>query len=395
MARRGSDYYYDENRRVQRERPKGAGRTLFLWLVDVVMGVITCLAAVALIGGILARVVNPEVTAIFVFAGLFYQVIYLVNLACALWWVVRWRRLFLLSTLMLIVGGSSIGLFYRSDLKRKSTEEVRTREDVTIVSYNVRDFCSDVEGENNYERVAEWLNGLGAHIVCLQEASFSSSRSFGDFKDKLKRLEYGFFTHSSPEGGEEQVGSGYALFSAYPIVRHRVADVDSLNVNGVWADVKMGRDTIRVFNLHLQSTGIKGEGRRVALSNNDAEDTLAHTNLSDVVDKVVDSYRKRAVEVRNIASLVEESRHPVVVCGDFNDTPVSYAYGQFRSAGLVDAFVEKGRGAEYTFNGLFNLFRIDYILPEGEAFEVRSYNSYDLDYSDHKPIVATIRPIRK
>lgn len=389
MAKRRAEYYHDENRRVKRERPKGAGRAFVLWLLDVVMFVVSLASAVALCGGLLAKVVNPQATTMFVFAGLFYQIIYLVNLACALWWVVRWKRWFWLSAAMLLVGGGSIGLFYRSDIRQKGEEVVRAREDVTIATYNVMNF------NDAFDDVAEWIESQRAQIICLQEAHFSSGSSFDEFKGKLKKLGYGFFTNADPNNGDSKTGSGYALFSAYPIVRHRVADADSLNVNGVWADVKIGRDTVRIFNLHLQSTGVTSEEQTATLSHRIVEDSLGRTKLSNVVTKVVDNYRARATEARNVASLVESSPHPVVVCGDFNDTPVSYTYGHLRSAGLADAFVEKGRGVEHTFKGLYNLFRIDYILPQKDAFEVKTYNSYDLDYSDHKPIVVTLLPIQK
>ena len=395
MARNRADYYHDENRRVRRVRPEGAGRRMALLLIDVVMVVVSVFAAVALLGGLLAKVVNPESTTLFVFAGLFYQIIYLVNIACALWWVVRWKRWFLLSLAMLLVGSGNIGLFYRSDIRQKSEEVVRTREDVKLVTYNVMNFQNGESGEDNFERVSEWLNKEGAQIVCLQEAFFSSSKSFGDFKDRLKKLGYGFFTNADPNNGDSKSGSGYAMFSTYPIVRHRVADADSQNVNGVWADVKIGRDTVRIFNLHLQSTGISNEERKGTLSHRIIDDSLAYTKLSQIAHKVVDNYRVRAGEARNVASLVEGSPYPVVVCGDFNDTPVSYTYGHLRSRELLDAYVEKGRGTEFTFKGLYNLFRIDYILPQKDVFEVKTYDSYDLDYSDHKPIVATIRPIEK
>lgn len=389
MARKRADYYYDENRRIKRERPKGAGRALVLWVMDGEMYVVSLASAVALLGGLLAKVVNPEATTIFVFAGLFYQITYLVTLACALWWVVRWKRWFWLSAAMLLVGGGSIGLFYRSDVRQKGEEVVRTREDVTIATYNVMNF------NDAFNDVAEWLEGQRVQIVCLQEAHFSSGSSFDDFRGKLKKLGYGFFTNGDSNNVDSKTGSGYAVFSTYPIVRHRVADADSLNVNGVWADVKVGRDTMRVFNLHLQSTGITSEEQTATLSHRIVEDSLGRTKLSNVVTKVVDNYRARATEVRNVASLVESSPHPVVVCGDFNDTPMSYTYGHLRSAGLADAFVEKGKGVEHTFKGLYNLFRIDYILPQKDAFEVKTYNSYDLDYSDHKPIVVTLQPIQE
>lgn len=395
MAKR-ADYYHDENRRVVHNRPRGGGRALFLWVMDLLMLVVSVVAALALIAGLLSKVIDPRSVALFAFAGLFYQVIFVVNVACALWWVVRWKRWFALSAVVLLLGAGSIGLFYRSDMSNKEPEVERAREDVKIASYNVMNF-SDTHtpaGENNYDRVMEWLNEEGVQIVCLQEAHFSSSRSFAGFKDGLKRMGYGFFTHSHTDKAGSQTGSGYTILSAYPIVRHDVVFA-SKEVKGVWADVKIARDTVRVYNLHLQSTGITHEERNDTLSPQIIDDTLARAKLSKVVGKMVENYRARAEQAEAVAEHIDRSPYPTIVCGDFNDTPMSYTYGTIADSDFADSYVVRGRGSEHTFKGLYNLFRIDYILAEEDDFEIKSYRSYDKDYSDHKAVVVTITPLNR
>lgn len=393
MARH-SDYYHDENRKVQRTRPKGGVKSAVLWVVDVAMLVLSIASALALLAGVLARVVNPQTTTLFVFAGLFFQVIYICNVACALWWVVRWKRWFFLSAAMLVVGLGNIGLFYRSDLREEVEDVQRSRDDLVIATYNVMNFSDkdSAEGVSNYHRVGEWLGEQGVQIACLQEAHFSSSKSFADFRQGLRKMGYGFFTNAQVDKQELQTGSGYAIFSTYPIVRHAIAEQGEKAVCGVWADIKIARDTIRVFNLHLQSTGITSSDRNDTLSPQIIDDTLARAKISKVATKVMDNYRQRAEQAVGIANVIAQSPYPVVVCGDFNDTPVSYTYDQIISEGLADAYVECGRGTEYTFKGLYNLFRIDYILPAEEHFDIKRYNSYDLEYSDHKAVVATLVP---
>ncbi len=391
---RYSDYYHDENRKVVRQRPEGGVRKALLWFVDVVMIVISVLAAVALLGGVLARVVNPQTTLLFVFTGLFYQITYIVNIACALWWIVRWKRWFSLSATVLLVGFGNIGLFYRSDFRQNDTTFARSRNDLVVATYNVCNFndADTQEGVSSFHRVGEWLNEQGVQIAFLQEAHFSSSKTFAEFKQGLRKMGYGFFTHAQVDKEDAQTGSGYALFSTYPIVRHDVVCECGNNVCGVWADVKVARDTLRVFNLHLQSTGITHSDRNDTLSPQIIDDTMARAKLSKVVTKVLDNYLQRATQAKSVAEAIEQSPYPVLVCGDFNDTPVSYTYDQIISEGLLDAYVEQGKGAEYTFKGLYNLFRIDYVLPSEEYFEVKQYRSFNLDYSDHKAIVVTLTP---
>ena len=394
MARhRYTDYYHDESRKVVRSQPQGGVGKGALWVLDAVVMLLTVVSALALVGGLLSKVVDPRTTSLFVFMGLFYQVVYVVNIACALWWVVRWKRWFFISAAMLLVGVNSIGFFYRSDAKVENGSEGVGRSDLVVATYNVRNF-SDLEtadDESNFHQVREWLNTQGVHLACLQEAHFSSTNTFREFRDGLKKMGYGFFANAKVDEEELDTGSGYAVLSTYPIVRHSVVERGETNIGGVWADIKVGRDTLRVFNLHLQSTGITSADQANTLSPQIMDDTMACANLSKIADKVVDNYRARASQAEVVARAIEESPHAVVVCGDFNDTPVSYTYHQILSEGLVDSFMEQGRGVEHTFRGLYDLFRIDYILSDRESFDVKKYNSFDLDYSDHKSVVVRLQ----
>lgn len=391
MRKSKSGYYLDENRKRSRQRPAGSGRAVALWVVDVAMVVVTVVAAVALVAALLSRVVDPRATSLFAFAGLFYQVIFVVNVGCALWWIVRWRRWVILSAVALLMGWGNIKLFYRSDLQQNPTEVVRSRDDVVVASFNVKGFAGTEVDKGGYDEVGQLFSRAGVNVACVQECYYYNEERRDYFYDRLDRLKYRIFVNTVPEQKGSPTGGGFAILSSYPIVRHGVADADESNVNAIWADLRVGRDTLRVVNAHLQSTGISNVERNETLTTQVIGDTMARTKLSAVAVKMVDNYRQRASEADNLADFVASSPHPVVVCGDFNDTPVSYTYRRVRGRHLADGFVEKGRGTEYTFKGLYNLFRIDYILADKEHFEIKEYCSVDsLLTSDHKPVVARL-----
>lgn len=387
---RGDGYYQSEYSNAKRERVRGGLLRVILRGIDVVMMIVSVVAVVGVLSGCLARVVDPRSTAIFTLAGLFYQIFYYLTIGCALWWAIRWRRWFFAMAAVLLVSVANVGLIWRPDMVRSTPEVERTRDDIVMVSYNVANFKNLPTDEDCYEGVCEWLGSQNAGIIALQEAEFTEERSVTDLRDRLPRINYSLFVNAIPEQRESRTGCGYALLSTWPIVRHGVADSDENNVNAIWADLKIGRDTVRVVNVHLQSTGISYEERFETLSAQIVNDTLARTKLLNVAEKMAENYRIRAGEAESVATVVADSPHAVVVCGDFNDTPVSYTYRTMRSRKLDDAFVSCGRGVEYTYRGLYDLFRIDYILPESERFDIKEYGSYDLDYSDHKAISARL-----
>lgn len=395
MKKRGG-YYNSEQRRAHKERPTGGRRRAAMTIVDMVMVVVSIVAALALVAALLSKIIDPRVTSLFAFAGLVYQIIYLVNVATMMWWVVRWRRWFILSLAMVLVGYGHIGLFYRSDVKAKLPEVERAKEDIVVASFNACNFNKPKGSDKSaYEIVADWLNEEGVSLVCIQESYFYTTAKLEEFKQMCRKMNYSLFVNSIPERYDSTSGGGFTILSSYPIVRHGVADKDDNNVNAVWADVKIGRDTIRVINAHLQSTGIDIEERTETLTTHIIDDTMARAKLSKVAHKMVDNYRQRSTEADNVAMAVAASPHPVVVCGDFNDPPVSYTYRTIRGRRLADSFVEGGRGPEFTFKGLYNLFRIDYILPEEDGFEVKEYSSHDLGCSDHKAVRVRLLPTRE
>ena len=166
--------------------------------------------------------------------------------------------------------------------------------------------------------------------------------------------------------------------------------MNSPSASSVWADVLVGDDTVRVFNNHLHSTAINAADNEYITEHRFLSDTARETKIRSIVERLRENSVLRAAQVDSIARVVGETRTRRIICGDFNDTPASYAYHTVRGKRLRDAFVAKGRGLQGTYGGFFNMFRLDYILTDREAVEVLHYYPFDVVYSDHMPVAAAV-----
>lgn len=119
----------------------------------------------------------------------------------------------------------------------------------------------------------------------------------------------------------------------------------------MWADVIMHRDTLRVYNNHMQSTQVNESDREYLSGTGLSADSLGDERLKDILRKLGRNFRVRAAQADSIAGIIHDGTPRVIVCGDFNDTPMSYTYRQLRGD-LKDAFCEKGRGIIFTYRGL-------------------------------------------
>ena len=175
------------------------------------------------------------------------------------------------------------------------------------------------------------------------------------------------------------------ILSKYRILR---SDTVLTPSSSVWADVIVGEDTVRVFNNHLRSTAINASDNQFITSHQFLSDTARETKIRSIVTRLRENSVLRAAQVDSIAQVVGATRTRRIVCGDFNDTPMSYVY-RTMARGLRDAFRECGSGYSHTFRGFYNTLRIDYVLSGG--FEPLSYEVLPVDYSDHHPVVVRLR----
>lgn len=362
------------------EKPR---RTWFGRLFDSMMSVLTLLVAVALVLTYIAPYVNPASVWVFSILGLAAPATYLAAVLLTLYWVVRWRwgRAGLMLALV-CVGFFKVSLFYKPVVKRVYEETAPTeRGAVKFLTYNVRNFYSETGG-SAADSVLRYVAGLNPDIVCLQEFNPALAEASGTYETFLEVYPY-------VAGGNGSLRTApLVIFSRYPLVRWGATKEEPLSDNvsaSIWADLRLGDDTIRIFNNHLHSTAIKADDNEYITKHRYISDTAREVKIRSIVRRFRDNSILRAQQVDSIALAIRSTPYALIVCGDFNDTPMSYVY-RTMSRGLTDAFRCCGRGYSYTYRGFFNTLRIDYVLSSS-AFEPFYYEVPYVDYSDHLPVV--------
>ncbi len=334
----------------------------------------------AAIAGLLTSYISvfipPDKFWIPAFIGLSYPYLLAVNIVFVIFWlIVKWKYS-LLSILTILLGFQFIPRFYQLSGKNSDNTQIK------VLSYNVHYFSGNGEEvkKNNAEKIVTFLEEQNADIICLQESRLRRNDIFNLSKtvSDLKNIQHYQFASSSSSFGS-------VTMTRYPIVdMGELRFPNSTNIT-IFTDVLIGKDTIRVYNLHLQSYQINPRNYDV-LESLDIQNKNNRRIFRRVAGQMKRAFKLRAGQVEEIRRHIEACPYPVIVCGDFNDTPASYTY-HILSENMKDAFVESGYGVGQTYNGKLPSFRIDYIVhsPRLDAY---NFETIDLNYSDHLPIVS-------
>ncbi|NEW81971.1 MAG: endonuclease/exonuclease/phosphatase family protein [Mariniphaga sp.] len=323
----------------------------------------------------LAPYVPPDFFWPLSFFGLAYPYLMLVNLIFLVVWILQLSKRLLLPLIALLIG------FYSFTNTFQLFPKTQLHDGVMVLSFNVHGFKSDLRNRKaNTPKVLKYFESTGADIICLQEALRDSKGplSAQGIMDAMTGIKY--FQMASASSG-----AGSITFSKYPIINFgEIRFPDSSNLV-LFSDLKISdRHTIRVYNCHLQSYSIDPDDYSVIDSIGLGSGGKQLKEARRVSYRLKTGFTMRALQARKVADHIRQSPYPVIVCGDFNDTPVSYAYRKVRGD-LKDAFVEAGWGISNTYNGILPSFRIDYILCS-QKFAVKNYKRDKVYLSDHFPV---------
>lgn len=224
------------------------------------------------------------------------------------------------------------------------------------------------------EDLAAIFNKGNVAIICFQEFFI-----YGDLTDDYIHYltkEKGLKNHTWKRQQE------LAIFTSFPILKTETKQFNSAN-GYQFVDLDVDGTRIRVFNIHLQSNSVSSAAERL-VSNGDIQEKETWLEIRGMMGRFKRAVQKRAIQAEEIASKIAESPYPVIVCGDFNDIPQSYAYHTIAS-GLKDAFPQRGLGLGFTYIGRIPALRIDYILTSHD-WRILNYDMRRTSFSDHRAI---------
>jgi len=332
----------------------------------------------------LAAHINPDTFILPAFFGLAYPYLLLANIILAIIWLTLLKYEALISVFLIALGFTHLSNYIR--IGKPSGDTTNT---FKVLSYNLRLF-NIYEGSdaNSEKKIINFLKVQKADILCLQEFYVTGVPSQ---KDASLRNALGgkYYSHMKVIGSGSNKYYGIVTYSRFPIIRKGEIIHPGSSSLSIFSDIVIDQDTFRIFNNQLQSYRL----RRMERSFLEEITSPVENETFDEVKNLSVSLKKgfvvRAVQAELVKAQINQSPYPVIVAGDFNDTPVSYSYRKIRK-GLNDAFVSSGYGAGFTYKGNYPANRIDYILYDN-ALESRYFEIFKVKYSDHYPVAACFR----
>ena len=362
---------------VRQEKKK---RSFFGKMLVFILAVLAFFGLVAMAFSVINPYINPQHFIWTTVFGLAFWEILIFNVVIFLFLLLLWSNKIWISVVALLIAIPGISKSFSFGSKTQADSSIR------IMSYNVHMF-RHVDGETDKEvfanQVMDMVREQAPDILCCQE--------FMGYNSKMTRpkcieafaentgFQYVYYNRKSNYAGN-------VIFSKYPLAK--VAEDSGFgqeNTYGVMVSVDAGeKGKFHVANVHLLSYMITDSEIDVLTS--PSERSNLDTIGKSVLHKLSYAFQRRSDELQSVLKGMPPVEGPVIVCGDFNEPPLSYNYRQMQKAGYVDTFTKVGFGIKATYAGKLPLLRIDYVWAN-EGVKPLDFERYKYKASDHYPII--------
>ena len=336
--------------------------------------------AILLVLSYLSTHFSPDIFPYLSFLGIFYPLMLITACISFMYYAFQKKKYAFVHLAAILLGWNHIG-----DLISTGSEKEAGGEKFKVMSYNVRQFNRYlwIKDKEVGSGIKSFIEDQKPDILCIQE--FYSREDKLNYQDSIIEAQN---TNSYLISYKyEKKYSGNAIFSKFPIINEGMINIGISNRKCIYADIALAHDTIRVYSLHLASMHLSYEDYDLieGLSSEKKEQKVS--SALNLWVKLAKAYEIRAREIRFILPHLKTSPYPTIICGDFNDPPMSYAYRSIKKH-FKDAFEECGSGIGRTYTRFSPTFRIDYILHNAELFPMQ-FERHEIELSDHYPITCT------
>ncbi|CAM3707808.1 endonuclease/exonuclease/phosphatase family protein [Flavobacterium chungbukense] len=302
---------------------------------------------------------------------LFMPAFFVANGLFFVYWAIQFKKRLILSGLVLLIGITFINKFYKFSAK----QYVQDEKDFSVMSYNVRLFnvFKWLDRDDIPENIKVFIDEKDPDILCIQEYSNSA------------HLDLKVYPHRYIFIDGKKVKTGQAIFSKFPIIDQGNIVFPKSDNNVVYADIKRGKDIIRVYNMHLQSIKISPDVSEIS----DDIDNVNQKKSQRIYARISKGFSQQQEQAEIFKEHIKKCKTPMIICGDMNNSPFSYVYRNIKGK-LKDAFEEAGGGFGATYKFKYYPARIDYIFTDSKM-KVKQFESFsDFENSDHYPIMTRL-----
>lgn len=350
----------------------------------------TVLVCAALLLAYTAGYISPVERPYIAFFGLAYPVILVATILTGLFWLAKWSRWAWFVLAVILIGIPVHTKFFAFSPTTKT--QSGSQNTLSIMSYNVELFGWYYWKDNIQRRnkIFDQLADNPADIYCFQEFFYTDEPGRFDTRDSLTTLlkTPHYFDHYTHHMHDVQY-YGIATLSKYPIINQGVIEFpnDKNNIC-IFTDVQTETEVVRIYNGHLCSIRFSSEEHEYVGQLQTAPNAVEKTKIARMVRRLKTAFEKRAWQAELVRKHMDECPYPIIFCGDFNDTPTSFAYKMFSDT-LNDLFISRGNGIGGTYIGNFPSFRIDYIFAS-EHFTPLKLEVLPEELSDHHAIYGQV-----
>lgn len=322
---------------------------------------------------------NPVTHPILSCLGMAFPVMLVVNLFFLFFWLIFKWRMALIPVVGYVLAYVPIRIYMPINMPADTPEGA-----IKVLSYNVQNYSGKPRYDGSGGMIVEYIKAVGADIVCLQEDLISYAT-----RQRMDSL----YAYTDTVHVGTKIMNSLGIYTRYPILLKERIPYESDGNGSVAFYLDIDGDTVLVVNNHFESTHLSLDDRQMYkdMLKGDVKKDTVRAESKKLIHKLGESAALRAPQADVVHEYIESHRrYPIIVCGDFNDNPISYTR-RIVAKGLTDCYVSTGRGIGLSYNQKGFFVRIDNIMCSDDFIPYNCKVDNKIDASDHYPIYCWLK----